>query len=130
MTDIRMSLTVALLVTPVLLLGAQLAIAQEVDIVAVDVKKVGQGYRVSELMGDEVVNDVGEEIGEIDDFIITRDDYRVFTVLEVGGFLGVGGHLIAVPLDSLEFDGPTGEIVLKGASKEALEQLPIFAYGS
>jgi sporulation protein YlmC with PRC-barrel domain len=111
-------------------LSPQLGLGQEVDIVAVDVKKVGQGYRVSGLMGDEVVNDVGEEIGEIDDFIVTRDDHKVFTVLQVGEFLGLGGHLIAVPLDSLEFDGPTGEIVLKGASKEALEQLPIFEYSS
>jgi hypothetical protein len=76
------------------------------------------------------VNDVGEEIGEIDDFIVTRDDHDLFAVLEVGEFLGLGGHLIAVPFESLEVDGPTGEIVLKGASKEALEQLPIFEYGS
>jgi hypothetical protein len=58
---------VALLATPVAIGGAQLAVAQEVDIVAVDVKKVGQGYRMSELTGDEVRNDKGEDIGEIDD---------------------------------------------------------------
>jgi Luciferase-like monooxygenase len=62
-------LTVTMLATPALIAGPHLGLAQEVDIVAVDVKKVGQGYRVSELMGDEVVNDVGEEIGETDDFI-------------------------------------------------------------
>jgi PRC-barrel domain len=123
-------LTVTMLATPALVAGPHLGLAQEVDIVAVDVKKVGQGYRVSELMGDEVVNDVGEEIGEIDDFIMGRDDYKVFAVLQVGDFLGLGGHLIAVPLHSLELNGPTGEIALKGASKEALEQLPLFEYSS
>jgi len=66
------------------------------------VKKVGQGYRMSELMGDEVVNDVGEEIDEIDDFIIGRGDYKVFAVLQVGEFLGLGSHAIAVPLEKLE----------------------------
>jgi sporulation protein YlmC with PRC-barrel domain len=119
-----------MLATPLLIGGAQFAVAQEVDIVAVDVKKVGEGYRVSKLMGDEVKNDKGEDIGKIDDFIITRDDKQMFAVLEVGGFLGMGGHLIAVPLDSLELKGANGEIVLKGASKEKLKEVPLFEYGS
>jgi sporulation protein YlmC with PRC-barrel domain len=120
-----------LLATPVVLgLGAGPALAQQVELVAVDVKKVGEGYRVSKLMGDEVKNDKGEEIGSIDDFIITPDDNKIFTVLEVGGFLGMGGHLVAVPFDSLELKGTNGDIVLKGASKEELEKLPGFEYGS
>ena len=130
MSNIRMFLSVTMLATPLLIGGAQFAVAQEVDIVAVDVKKVGEGYRVSKLMGDEVKNDKGEDIGKIDDFIITRDDKQMFAVLEVGGFLGMGGHLIAVPLDSLELKGANGEIVLKGASKEKLKEVPLFEYGS
>jgi hypothetical protein len=51
-------------------------------------------------------------------------------VLQVGDFLGIGGHLIAVPFDSLELKGPNGEIVLKGASKEKLQELPLFECGS
>jgi sporulation protein YlmC with PRC-barrel domain len=130
MSNIPRFLSLAILGTSLLIGGPQLAVAQEVEIVAVDVKRVGQGYRMSELMGNEVVNDVGEEIGDIDDFIVARDDQDLFAVLQVGEFLGLGGHLIAVPFESLEIDDPTGEIVLKGASKEAIEQLPTFEYSS
>src|SRR5258708_32031427 len=65
---------------------------QDVEIVVVDVGTVAGGYRVSELMRSTVVNDRGERIGTIDDFIIGGDDRVLFAVLQVGGFLGLGGR--------------------------------------
>jgi hypothetical protein len=103
---------------------------QDVEIVVVDVGTVAGGYRVSELMRSTVVNDRGERIGTIDDFIIGGDDRVLFAVLQVGGFLGLGGRLVAVPYDSLLLADTAGKpkIVLPGATREALEQLPEFAY--
>jgi hypothetical protein len=52
-------------------------------------------------------------------------------VLQVGGFLGLGGHLIAIPFRDL-FLQPLGmnfvKIVLPGATKEMLKELPEFRY--
>jgi hypothetical protein len=106
--------------------------SQEVVLVPVDVKAVAQGYRTSELTGEEVLNDAKEEIGEIDDFVIGGDTEApdIFAVLEVGGFLGLGGYLVAVPIENLGLDDPSGEIVLKGATQEALKELPELEYGS
>lgn len=106
--------------------------AQEVVLVPADVKEVAQGYRTSRLTGKEVVNDAKEEIGEIDDFVVTADseDPGIFAVLQVGGFLGLGGYLVAIPFESLDLEDPSGEIVLTGATQEALKRLPEFEYGS
>jgi hypothetical protein len=72
-----------------------------------------------------VVNDKNETIGRINDFIFGKDD-NIYVVLAVGDFIGVGGHLVAVPFRSLKLDDPSGEIVLPGTSRAALEKLPVF----
>lgn len=133
MSRVRLGLAAAAAASAALIAtGLQPAPAQEVVLVAVDAKEVAQGYRTSELTGKEVLNDARQEIGEIDDFVIGADgeDPEIFAILEVGGFLGLGGYLVAVPFESLDLDDPSGEIVLKGATQEALEGLPEFEYGS
>jgi hypothetical protein len=69
-----------------------------------------------------------ETIGHIDDFIFERDGSQVYAVVAVGDFIGLDGHLIAVPFRSLKFNDPTGSIVLPGANREALMKLPVFLY--
>lgn len=51
-------------------------------------------------------------------------------VLEVGGFLGIGGRLVADTSQSLvvEEDGSTLRIKLLGGSREALEKTTEFRY--
>jgi PRC-barrel domain len=72
-----------------------------------------------------------ERIGKIDDFVIGHDEgHSLFTVLEVGGFLGIGSRLVAVPYDSLTIDESGNKIELPGASKDQLKQLAEFRYGS
>lgn len=77
-----------------------------------------------------MVNSENEEIGSIDDFVIGRDDHALFAVLEVGGFLGLGGDLVPVPSESLEIEDASGKIVLAGGTKDALKELPQFEYES
>lgn len=101
--------------------------AQAVQLVDVDVKAVGEGYRASKLLGTKVENEKNEKIGTLDDLVITTD-HKLFAVLQVGGFLRLGGHLIAVPYESLAIADHGGKITLPGASKEALEKLPQFQY--
>lgn len=111
--------------------GAYPALSQGVQLVQVDVQVVANGYRVNKLTGLAVVNDKNERIGKIDDFVIGRDEgHSLFTVLQVGGFLGIGSRLVAVPYDSLIIDQTGNKIELPGASKEQLEKLTQFRYGA
>jgi sporulation protein YlmC with PRC-barrel domain len=100
-----------------------------VSLVQVDLSVVGQGYRMSKLLGSGVVNDKSEKIGTLDDVISDKKQLN-FAVLQVGGFLGLGGRLVAVPYDSLVIDDKGQKITLPGASKDALKKLAEFHYTS
>jgi hypothetical protein len=103
------------------------AISQAVQLVVVDVATVAKGYRASKLLHASVRNDKNEKIGSIDDIIIGHDRL-LFAVLQVGGFLGLGAHLVAVPYQSLVLNEEGNKIVLPGASKDELKKLPEFGY--
>jgi sporulation protein YlmC with PRC-barrel domain len=100
-----------------------------VSLVQVDLSVVGQGYRMSKLLGSGVVNDKSEKIGTLDDVISDKKQLN-FAILQVGGFLGLGGRLVAVPYESLVIDDKGQKITLPGASKEALKNLAEFHYTS
>jgi sporulation protein YlmC with PRC-barrel domain len=100
-----------------------------VQLIKVDLSVVAKGYRMSKLIGSSVINDKNEKIGTVDDVIADKDKKQLsFAVLQVGGFLGVGGHLVAVPYDSLVMDDTGRKITLPGASKDELKKLSQFNY--
>ena len=103
------------------------AFSQNVVVIDVDVKEVAKGYRASELAGADVENSTGEKIGSIDDLIVDREKV-LFAILQVGGFLGIGGFLVAIPYNSLEINEDGSKIVLAQGSKEELQKLPEFKY--
>ncbi|MGV7029611.1 PRC-barrel domain-containing protein [Methylobacterium symbioticum] len=105
------------------------AFAQVVRLISVDVKEVAKGWRTTKLHGRAVLNDKDEKIGTIDDIIIGKDKV-LFAVIQVGGFLGLGGHLIATPFNQLNLDDEKGKIVLPGASKDELKNLSEFRYST
>jgi len=100
---------------------------QDIHLVVVDVHEVAEGYRASKLIGSSVVNDQNEKIGTIEDIVIGKDKV-LFAVLQVGGFLHIGGRMIAVPFQSLVLDENGAKIKLPGATQEALKKLPEFKY--
>jgi hypothetical protein len=92
----------------------------------VDVQKVAAGYRASKVIGSNVLNEANETIGKIDDLLVTRDGKEPYAVLSIGGFLGMGTHMVVVPYDSLKF--ADNKVVLPGGSKDGLKMLPVFQY--
>jgi hypothetical protein len=46
-----------------------------------------------------------------------------FAILQIGGFLGLGGRLVAVPYDSLKIDDTGERIEMPDSSKEELSKL-------
>ena len=100
-----------------------------VQLIKVDLSVVAKGYRISKLVGTTVINDKNEKIGTIDDVVADKDKKQLsFAVLQVGGFLGLGGQLVVVPYDSLVIDETGQKITLPGASKDELKKLSAFNY--
>jgi hypothetical protein len=113
-----------LLCTPALPQGTQ----QKVQIAKVDVETLAAGYRASKVTGSTVVNDANESIGKIDDILLSPDGKAPFAVVSVGGFLGMGSHLVVVPYDNLKL--ADNKVMLPGGTKDALRTLPEFKYAT
>ena len=109
-------------VTPALAEGAK----QIVPLVEVSPVILATGYRSSKLVGSDVYNDAMEDIGKVDDMIVTAKDSVPFAVLSVGGFLGLDKHYVVVPASSLEI--VNGRTTLSAGSKAALKSLPSYKY--
>jgi sporulation protein YlmC with PRC-barrel domain len=106
--------------------------SQTVDIVKVDVNVVAKGYRTSRLIGTSVKNEKNETVGSIDDIVIDKnqENQALYAVLQVGGFLSLGGRLVAVKFDQLQIEDDGRKIKLPGATEQALRDLTEFHYGS
>jgi sporulation protein YlmC with PRC-barrel domain len=82
--------------------------------------------RASKLIDQAVYNEQSEEIGEIDDLIISRNGKIKKVILSVGEFVGVGERLVAIPFRSVKRDG-TGHVVYN-VGREQLRDYPRFDY--
>jgi hypothetical protein len=60
-------------------------------------------WRASKLVGLNVYNDSNESLGSINDLLTDKNGDIKGAVIGVGGFLGVGEHLVAVTFDKLKF---------------------------
>ena len=60
-------------------------------------------WRASKLVGLSVYNDKNESVGSINDLLTDKSGNIKAVVIGVGGFLGVGEHLVAVPFDKVKF---------------------------
>jgi len=101
---------------------------QTVQLVTVDVQKLAAGYRASKVIGSSVLNDAGQTIGTIDDLLVSTDGKDPYAVLSIGGFLGMGSHLVIVPYANLKFGH--NKVTLPGGTKATLRMLPQFKYAT
>jgi sporulation protein YlmC with PRC-barrel domain len=60
-------------------------------------------WRASKVVGLSVYNDSNESLGTINDLLMDKSGNIKAVVLGVGGFLGMGEHLVAVPFDKVKF---------------------------
>jgi sporulation protein YlmC with PRC-barrel domain len=60
-------------------------------------------WRASKMVGLSVYNENNESIGSINDMLTDKDGKIKAVVIGVGGFLGVGEHLVAIPYDKVKF---------------------------
>jgi sporulation protein YlmC with PRC-barrel domain len=60
-------------------------------------------WRASKVVGVSVYNDNNESLGSINDLLMDNSGNIKAVVIGVGGFLGVGEHLVAIPFDKIKF---------------------------
>lgn len=77
----------------------------------------------NDLIGQKVVNKNGDKVGKIDDIVLNSNDQAVLAVISVGGFLGIGDKLVAVPFDQLQLDKDKA-ILMSSATAEQLKTMP------
>lgn len=78
----------------------------------------------SSIIGDKVLNDSGEHLGEIKDIMLDILTGKIdYYVIEFGGFLGIGVKHFAIPFALLQVD-PVKKVFLFNQTREMLEKAP------
>ena len=73
------------------------------DVSQLDQKTSGPNVRVSQLMGANIQNSRGENVGEIEDIVLDATSGKVrYAAVTYGGFLGLGDKLFAVPFQAFK----------------------------
>src|SRR5882724_6612914 len=60
-------------------------------------------WRASKIVGLSVYNDNNESVGSISELLTDKSGNIKAVVIGVGGFLGVGEHLVAIAFDKIKF---------------------------
>jgi sporulation protein YlmC with PRC-barrel domain len=117
----------AALTVPALAQDSKPAPQETVGVATLDPATIATGWRASKIIGSTVENENGDNIGSVDDLILTADQQVPYAVLSVGGFLGIGAKLVAVPYLDLDTT-QKGNTILRAATKESLTAAPEFKY--
>lgn len=90
-------------------------------------QQVSDINKASKLIGMQVRNTKNENLGKISDIVINQQSGKVaYVALSIGGVLGVGDKLVAVPFEALTPSrGQTGLVL--DIEKQRLEQAPGFS---
>lgn len=109
--------------------------------------------RVSNLLDFDVWNQDNEQISTVNDIVLDVDETQIdYVIIDIGGFLGIGGKLVAVPFDRVDVrtqaeagmqeegtpaatpeeggeagvEGQPENVIIVDATQEELEQAPEF----
>lgn len=89
-------------------------------------EKPTQFHAASQLIGTELQNAQGEELGEVDEVVLDQNNNRVaYIVLSHGGFADIGDKLLAVPFNAIQW-GQGDQRSVFPVDQERLQQAPGF----
>jgi sporulation protein YlmC with PRC-barrel domain len=95
-----------------------------------EVKAVSKVNKATGLTGMAVKNTANEKLGDVKDIVLDLTTGKIsYVVLSVGGFLGIGDKLIAVPPSAFTL-APTGDGLVLDADKAKLHAAPGFVQTS
>ncbi|MFC7737112.1 PRC-barrel domain-containing protein [Roseomonas sp. GCM10028921] len=89
---------------------------------------MAQTDRASRIIGSSVYNERNEAIGSVDDLILASGGSSPMAIVSVGGFLGIGAKLVAVPMSDLRWSAADNRWTITGATRESLTSLPAYSY--
>ena len=105
----------------------QVAGSTQLGVAAAELREITSGWSAKrQIMGQSVYNDKKERVGQVEDIIIAPDKAVSYAIVGAGGFLGLGKHDVAIPVN--QFKVKDGKLVLAGATKETLKAMPEFEY--
>jgi sporulation protein YlmC with PRC-barrel domain len=105
----------------------QVAGSTQLGIAMAELREVTTGWSAKrQILGQTIFNDKDERVGRVDDIIVAPSKAISYAIVGAGGFLGVGKHDVAIPVNQLK--AVDGKLVLAGASKDALKAMPPFEY--
>ena len=88
--------------------------------------RLGPVEKASDLIGMQVKNNQNQNLGKVDELGVDLGSGRVVSaILSVGGFLGVGDTLVAIPPRALHLDAPN-KVLHLDADKDRLKAAPRF----
>lgn len=90
---------------------------------AAPIKAAGT-WRASKVIGVNVYNENNDKIGDISELIIDSAGRVEGAVVSVGGFLGMGEHLVVVPMDQLKFANKAGKTTTGSTASDTKEWYP------
>jgi hypothetical protein len=96
-------------------------------VTVIQLKELVIGWSVrKDLLGKGVQNDKKENLGKIEDVIVSPTNSLSYAIVGVGGFLGIPSRLVAIPMKQLKLQ--SSQLVLPGATKDTLKAMPPFVY--
>jgi sporulation protein YlmC with PRC-barrel domain len=88
-------------------------------------------WRASKVVGLNVYNEKNENVGSINDLLMDKSGSIKAAVISVGGFLGMGAKLVALPFDKVKFSTePVAYTGMAGAPNAGGAKPPTTTTGS
>ena len=84
-----------------------------------------QADRVSKIIGKAVISKKGEDLGKIEDLVLSKNGCLDFMILAPGGLLGTGDRLIPIPWKAVT-TGAKADTIIINMEKSQLEKAPNF----
>jgi sporulation protein YlmC with PRC-barrel domain len=84
-------------------------------------------FSVNQLEDMKVYNTSGNQLGEVEDVLVGPNS-QTFLVVAYGGFLGLGEHRVAMPLDRFQLQND--RLVGAGMTEDQLKALPAYTRGA
>lgn len=89
-----------------------------------------EGHIASQIIGESVFNGAGDDaqnIGKVNDLVLSNDGRVESIVVGVGGFLGIGEKNVAVGYDEIDWAERNGDRwIIVATTADALKELPAF----
>ena len=99
--------------------------SDKLDIRTWDTAPLASGWSAGNLIGAEVHGPGGEDIGEVENFVLGSDDRIRKLIFSTGGLWDIGDKHLAVAWNQVEV-GPQGEYVTVPVTEKTVEQYGMF----